>query len=115
MTILKFAEEYPDETSCRLHMVKTRNKEGIICKKCNSKKHYWLKAKWSWQCSQCNFRTSLRSGTMMENSNLPIRTWYLAMACSVFSITISQVLSILAIFFCWGRPLGKVKEVENFL
>ena len=85
MTILKFAEEFPDEISCRSHMIKTREKEGVICKECNSKKHYWLKAKWSWQCSECSFRTSLRSGTMMENSNLPIRTWYLAMAFMSFT------------------------------
>ena len=85
MTILKFAEEFPDEKSCRAHMRKAREKEGIVCKKCKGKKHYWLKAKWAWQCAECNFRTSLRSGTMMENSNLPIRTWYLAMAFMSFT------------------------------
>jgi len=85
MTILKFAEEFPDENSCRIHMRNTREKEGIICKKCKCKKHYWLKAKWSWQCSECSFRTTLRSGTVMENSNLPVRTWYLAMAFMSFS------------------------------
>lgn len=85
MTILKFAEEFPDENSCRTHMRKAREKDGVVCKKCNSKKHYWLKGKWAWQCAECNFRTSLRSGTMMENSNLPIRTWYLAMAFMSFS------------------------------
>ena len=85
MTILKFAEEFPDEKSCRAHMRKAREKEGIVCKKCKGKKHYWLKAKWAWQCAECNFRTSLRSGTMMENSNLRIRTWYLAMAFMSFT------------------------------
>ena len=33
-----------------------------------------------WQCSACSFRTALCSGTMMENSNLTIRTWHLSMA-----------------------------------
>lgn len=85
MTILRFAEDFPDETSCRISMKTAREKEGVVCKKCKSKKHYWLKAKYAWQCAECNFRTSLRSGTMMENSNLPIRTWYLAMAFMSFS------------------------------
>lgn len=85
MTILRFAEDFPDETSCRISMKEAREKEGVVCKKCKSKKHYWLKAKYAWQCAECNFRTSLRSGTMMENSNLPIRTWYLAMAFMSFS------------------------------
>ena len=85
MTILKFVEQFPDEKSCRAHMRKAREKEGIVCKRCRGKKHYWLKAKWAWQCAKCDFRTSLRSGTVMENSNLPIRTWYLAMAFMSFT------------------------------
>ena len=85
MNLLHFIEQFSDEVSCKSHMKKTRSKEGIICKKCQSKKHYWLKSKWMWQCSDCGFRTTLRSGTMMENSNLPIRTWSLAMAFMAYS------------------------------
>lgn len=80
MTILNFVEQFPDEESCRIHLKNTREKEKVICKNCKGSKHYWLKAKWSWQCVSCDFRTSLRSGTTMENSNLPVRKWYLAMA-----------------------------------
>lgn len=85
MTILRFVEQFPDEKSCRDHMRKALEKEGIVCKRCRDKKHYWLKAKWAWQCSKCDFRTSLRSGTIMESSNLPIRTWYFAMAFMSFT------------------------------
>lgn len=85
MNIIKFIESFPDENSCREHFRQIREKEGIVCKKCSSKKHYWLKAKWQWQCSECRFRTTLRSGTMMENYKLPIRKWYLAMAFMSFS------------------------------
>lgn len=85
MTILKFVEQFPDEQSCRVHMKKAREQEGVVCKRCQGKKHYWLKAKCAWQCAECDFRTSLRSGTMMENSNLPVRTWYLAMAFMSFT------------------------------
>lgn len=78
-------EEFPTEESCREHFKKQREQEGIKCKKCDCKKHYWLKAKSQWQCKECNFRTTLRSGSMMENSNLPVRIWYLAMAFMTFS------------------------------
>ncbi len=30
------------------------------------------------QCKKCRTRTTLRSGTVMEDSNLPFRTWFLA-------------------------------------
>ena len=85
MNLLHFIEQFPDEVSCKSHMKETLSKEGIICKKCQSKKQYWLKSKWMWQCSDWGFRTTLRSVTMMENSNLPIRTWYLAMAFMTYS------------------------------
>lgn len=85
MNILHFVEQFPDEHSCRVHFKQVREKEGINCKSCGCTKHYWLKAKYQWQCSECNFRTTLRSGTMFENSNLPFRKWYLAMAFMSFS------------------------------
>ena len=77
--MIQFLERFSDEQSCRDHFKQCREKQGIICKKCVSTRHYWLKSKFQWQCSSCRFRTTLRSGTMMENSNLPFRTWYLAM------------------------------------
>lgn len=85
VNIIKFIEQFPDETSCKDHLRNLREQSGITCKHCGSKKHYWLKAKYQWQCSACNFRTTLRSGTMFENSNLPLRKWYLAMAFMSFS------------------------------
>jgi hypothetical protein len=77
--------EFPDEQSCKEHFRLQREHEGIKCKKCQSTKQYWLKAKWQWQCAECQFRTSLRSGTTFEHSKLPIRKWYLAMAFMSFS------------------------------
>ncbi len=85
MKLIKFIEDFPDEDSCREHLKKVREQQGITCKCCGNTKHYWLKAKYQWQCSKCGFRTTLRSGTMMEHSNLPIRKWYLAMAFMSFS------------------------------
>lgn len=85
MKLIKFIEDFPNEESCKLHFKEVREQQGIICKKCGSKKHYWLKAKYQWQCSKCDFRTTLRSGTMMESSNLPFRKWYLAMAFMSYS------------------------------
>lgn len=85
MTIIKFIEQFPDESSCRLHFKGVREQQGLKCKKCGCSKHYWLQAKWQWQCSECRFRTTLRSGSMMENAKLPFRTWYLAMAFMSYS------------------------------
>ena len=85
MNILEFVKEVPNEESCRLHFKAVRESEGVLCKKCGCEQQWWLSGKWQWQCAQCNFRTTLRSGTMMQSSKLPLMTWYLAMAFISFS------------------------------
>jgi len=79
MNILEFVEKFKDELTCKAYLRDIRLKEGVTCKHCGGKKHYWLAAKWQFQCSTCSFRTTLRSGTVMENSNLSIRKWFLIM------------------------------------
>lgn len=79
MNILKFYERFPDEATCVLYFKERREKEGVICKKCKSKIHYWLHSKNMFQCKECGFRTSLKSGTVMENSNLSLNQWLMAM------------------------------------
>ncbi len=85
MNILRFVEEFPDEQSCIIHFKSCREQEGVFCKKCNSKEHYWLQNKLQWECKVCKFRTTLRSGTIMHGSHLKFRLWYLAMAFMSFS------------------------------
>lgn len=80
MKLHEFSQRFPDENSCKLHCKSVREQEGIICKKCSGKKHYWLEAKWQWQCASCRFRTTLRSGTIMESAKLSFHKWYLCMA-----------------------------------
>jgi len=85
MNILEFSEKYPTEESCREDFKLRREQEGVKCKKCGCTKQYWLQAKDQWQCSLCEFRTTLRSGSVMEGSKVNFRTWYMAMAFMTFS------------------------------
>lgn len=79
MTILEFIERFSEEEKCRLYYREIREKEGVICKGCGGTKHYWLEKRGVFECSKCTFRTSLKSGTVMENSRLPFKTWFLIM------------------------------------
>lgn len=85
MTVLEFVDMFPDEQSCRDDFKVKREKEGVICKKCQNVDHYWLLSKEQWECKRCYFRTTLRSGSVMESSKLPVRTWYLAMMFMTFT------------------------------
>jgi hypothetical protein len=77
MNLIKFIEAFPDEVSCRTKFKEFRDQQGIICRKCGCKDHYWLQTIEKYQCKNCKTRTSLRSGTVMHASNLPFRTWFI--------------------------------------
>ncbi len=79
MKLIEFTELYPDEASCRLAFKQYREKEGVTCKKCGNTTHYWKKKREQWECKKCHHRTTLKSGTVMENSKLPFRYWFIAM------------------------------------
>lgn len=79
MNIFSFTAHFGSEEDCRLHFKEQRDKEGVVCKRCGGTSHYWLQGKWSYECKGCRFRTSLRSGTIMESSKLPFLVWYKTM------------------------------------
>ncbi len=79
MNLFTFTAHFGDENTCRNHFKQQRDSQGVVCKKCGCRDHYWKKDKWSYECKSCRFRTSLRSGTIMQNSNLPFLVWYRAM------------------------------------
>ena len=49
MNILEFVEKFKDELTCKAYLRDIRLKEGVTCKHCGGKKHYWLAAKWQFQ------------------------------------------------------------------
>lgn len=77
MRLLDFNTHFPDENSCKLHFKTYRDKVGIVCNKCGCSDQNWLSTKWMYECRKCTYRTSLKKGTIMENSKLKFRTWYL--------------------------------------
>jgi hypothetical protein len=79
MNIFSFTAEFDSEESCRTHFKEERDKIGVVCKRCSHTEHYWIKSQWSYECKECRSRTSLRSGTIMQSSNLSFLIWYKTM------------------------------------
>jgi hypothetical protein len=79
MNLLDFIQTFPDEESCKLKFKQIREKEGVVCRKCGNKEHYWLSTIEHFKCKSCGTKTTLKSGTVLENTKLPIRYWFVAM------------------------------------
>lgn len=80
MKVFEFMQDFPNEVKCKLHFKEFREQSGVFCVKCGCSKQYWLQAKWQWQCSKCNFRTGLRSGTIMHKTKISFHKFYLCMS-----------------------------------
>lgn len=67
------------EEECFLFLKNYRMKEGIHCKSCKQTRHGWLEKRKRFICLNCKKECTIRSGTAMEYSKLPLRYWVLAM------------------------------------
>lgn len=85
MNLRKFFEKYPDEASCIEGFKSKRLEMGVVCKKCDHTEHYFRKTDLKFQCKKCGNRISLRSGTVMENTNLPFQYWMLCLELMTLS------------------------------
>lgn len=79
MNLFTFTAHFGDEQTCRLHFKEQRDDIGVLCHRCGHDQHYWIKSVWSYECKACRSRTSLRSGTIMQSSNLSFLVWYRTM------------------------------------
>lgn len=100
MELRAYFEKYPDEATCIEELKDKRLKHGLICKKCSHDAHSFRRTDLKFQCKKCGNRISLRSGTVMENSNLPVRYW---MICIELMTLTHKKMPILKIQYLLGH------------
>ena len=100
MELRKFFEKYPSEEMCVEEFKNIRLKNGFNCKKCHHDGHSFRKTDLKFQCKKCGNRMGLRSGTVMENSNLPLRHW---MICIELMTLSKRKFSVLQIQYLLGH------------
>ncbi|MBI1268206.1 MAG: hypothetical protein GC193_12340 [Cryomorphaceae bacterium] len=89
---------FESEYNCKLLFKKYRDKKGVVCQKCKGQSHYWYEYKWQWQCKKCNHPTTLKSGTILKYSKIPINLWLKALcvlSLSTAPISARQMQKIL--------------------
>ncbi len=100
MELRAFFEKYPNESFCIEELKNKRLQNGLICKKCNHHEHSFRKVDLKFQCKKCGNRLGLRSGTVMENSNLPISYWMIGIELLTLS---NKKISILKMQYLLGH------------
>jgi hypothetical protein len=75
MSFMEFSEKYATEEACRQKMFEAKWPEGFVCPKCGGKKCCFITGRNAYQCNKCKHRTTPKVGTLMEDSQLPYKTW----------------------------------------
>lgn len=79
-TINDFFKQFPDDSSCLDHLMRTRHGESIDCPKCGKHgKFSRVKKIPAYQCSWCGHQVHPMAGTPFESSHTPLQKWFYAM------------------------------------
>jgi transposase-like protein len=81
MTVAEFEALFPDDDACKAYLVRRRWPEGVRCPRCGNQTVYPVANRpFHWQCTRCakagGYRFSVLVGTIFENTNVPLRTWF---------------------------------------
>jgi transposase-like protein len=78
MTLAEFDALFPDEDACKRYLRDHRWPDGVQCPRCDNPAVYKLNTRpFHWLCKPCkNYRFSVISGTICENTNYPLLVWF---------------------------------------
>ena len=84
LSLAQFDATFPDEDSCKAYLMSQRWPGGkVCCPRCGKADNvYKIAQPWKWECSnrECRkgnaYRFSVIVGTIFENTNYPLRTWF---------------------------------------
>lgn len=80
MGVVKFlTKQFPTEKSAEEYFAEKRWGNEPVCPYCNAVKIYKGKTAQPYKCGECNRKFTVKTGTIMEGSKVPVRTWLLAM------------------------------------
>lgn len=75
MSHSNFFSKYSTEADCKAFFKSKKEQSGVVCSNCGSLVHYWIEKESRWKCKGCSKSISLKTGTVMEHSNLGYKVW----------------------------------------
>ena len=78
-SILELLDVFSDEKMCIEHLAQMRWNGKPLCPYCNHDKIYKFKSGKKFKCAKCRHLFSVRVGTIFEDSNVPLRKWFVAL------------------------------------
>jgi len=95
-----FLAAYGTDEQCRLALEQARWPDGFVCPHCGGRKSSFHSTRKLYRCSNCGVQTSVRAGTILHHSKLPLSKWFLAMYAitqaknSISGLALSRLLGV---------------------
>jgi len=120
MNLVKLVEQFSNEEKAREHLTELRWPEGVRCPRCDAEKVSPIKDRPQYSCNACQYQFSVTSGTVFNDSHLPLWKWFLAvyiMTESKKGISACQMQRTLDVayrtaWFLCHRIRSAIKEVN---
>lgn len=78
MSLISLLEKFPNDDECREALENLRWPAGVCCTRCGDLNVLELPKHNRWKCRSCEYQFSVMSGTIMHDSHLPLRKWFIA-------------------------------------
>ena len=78
LNLMTLMDRFPCDDSCRELLEDLRWPNGVACPRCGNMELCEIPDRHQWQCLGCDYQFSVTAGTIMHDSHLPLRKWFVA-------------------------------------
>jgi transposase-like protein len=71
-------QKYSTQEKCLNYISTEKWPNGFVCPHCENNHGYYTANRYHYECSQCHKQTSIISGTLFENTKIPLTKWFWA-------------------------------------
>jgi len=123
MTLPELNRLFSTDAECREILTRLRWPEGVTCPRCKNTDVWWLQTRNQFTCSECSYQFSVTTGTIFNDSHLPLATWLMAVLLLVEArkgISANQMKRTLGVSYktAWylcHRIRAAMKEAQQML
>ena len=76
--LLTLVDDFNTDAKCRELLERLRWPNGVACIRCGSMNISEIESRNQYDCNDCHYQFSVTVGTIMHDSHLPLRKWFLA-------------------------------------
>jgi len=78
MTLPDLNRSFSTDEDCREILTRLRWPEGVECSRCHNRNVWWVDSRKQFTCSECSYQFSVTTGTIFNDSHLPLPIWFMA-------------------------------------